>query len=61
MVLPLVDHEREFLERLNGKGEIVPEALTDDARLRDAIRAHPGLLRKALNVRQQFNLSNSTG
>ena len=30
MVLPLTGHEREFLERLNGKGEVVPDVLTDD-------------------------------
>jgi predicted nucleotidyltransferase component of viral defense system len=52
MVLPLADHEREFLERLNGKGEILAEALTDDHRLRDIIRTHPGLLWKALNVQK---------
>ena len=27
-VLPLADHEREFLERLNGQGEIEPSLLT---------------------------------
>ena len=52
MVLPLADHELDFLDRLNGKGEVVPEVLTDDQRMRDIIRAHPGLLWKALNVRQ---------
>jgi len=41
MVLPLTDREREFLERLNGKGEILAEALTDDYRVRDIIRTHP--------------------
>ena len=51
-VLPLADRGREFLECLNGKGEIRPEALTDDRRLRDIIRTHPGLLWKAQNVRQ---------
>lgn len=61
MVLPLTDREREFLERLNGKGEILPEVLTDDERLRDIIRTHPGLLWKALNVRQHMGLeTNST-
>jgi len=56
VVLPLADHEREFLERLNGKGEILPEVLTDDHRLRDIIRTHPGLLWKALNVQQYRGL-----
>ena len=52
MVLPLAAHELEFLERLNGKGEVVPDSITDDQRLRDIIRVHPGLLWKAQNVRQ---------
>lgn len=52
MVLPLAEHELDFLERLNGRGEILPEALTRDDRLRDIIRTHPGLLWKALNVKQ---------
>jgi hypothetical protein len=45
MVLPLADREREFLER-NGKGD----ALTDDHRLRDIVRTHPGLPWKAVNA-----------
>ena len=49
MVLPLADHEREFLERLNEKGEIASEVLTDDRRLQTTIRVHPGLLWKGLN------------
>ena len=60
MVLPLTDREREFLERLNGKGEILPEVLTDDDRLRDIIRKHPGLLWKALNVRQHHGIDAPT-
>lgn len=52
VVLPLADQELEFLERLNGKGDIASEVLTDDERLQTTIRAHPGLLWKALNVRQ---------
>jgi len=56
MVLPLAVHEREFLERLNDKGEIAVEVLTDDERLRAIIRTHPGLLWKSLNVRQHRGL-----
>lgn len=52
MVLPLADHELDFLERLNGRGEVVPDLLTDDQRMRDIIQTHPGLLWKAQNVRQ---------
>ncbi len=50
-VLPLRDREREFLERLNGNGDVVPELLTEDAVLREALRGHPGLAWKALNAR----------
>lgn len=50
-VLPLREHERDFLERLNGRGEIAPELLTDDAGLQATLLAHPGLLWKAVNVR----------
>ena len=56
MVLPLAEHEQEFLESLNGKGEITAEVLTEDRRLRDVIRTHPGLLWKALNVRQHHGV-----
>jgi predicted nucleotidyltransferase component of viral defense system len=50
-VLPFTADEREFLERLNGAGEIVPALLTDDVSLQARIRSHPGLLRKAQNVK----------
>jgi predicted nucleotidyltransferase component of viral defense system len=56
MVLPLEAQEREFLDALNDRGEIVPELLTEDARLRDLIRTHPALLWKALNVRKHRGL-----
>lgn len=46
-VLPFTDEEREFLERLNGAGEIVPELLTDDPALQAIVRGHPGLRWKA--------------
>ena len=49
-VLPLTPEELEFLEHLNGRGEIAPDLLTDDARLQGIARSHPGLLWKALNV-----------
>ena len=61
MALPLTNQEAEFLDRLNGKGEHRPDELTDDERLRDIVRTHPGLLWKALNVRQRRGLeTNST-
>jgi len=53
-VLPLGDLERQFLDALNDHGEIIPELLTDDTHLQDLIRAHPGLLWKALNVKKHF-------
>lgn len=51
-VLPLADNEREFLERLNGAGDIVPSLLTEDPMLQARIQSHPGLLWKAKNVRR---------
>jgi hypothetical protein len=51
-LLPFTPREAEFLERLNGVGELVPEVLTDDPRLQERIRDHPALLWKALNVRR---------
>jgi hypothetical protein len=48
--IPFEENEIEFLTRLNDEGEITPEHLTDDERLREVIRSHPGLLWKALNV-----------
>jgi hypothetical protein len=56
MVLPLTEEEREFLERLNDKGELAPEVLTADERMRGIVGTHPGLLWKALNVRRHRGL-----
>ena len=56
MVLPLTGQEGEFLERLNARGEIAPNLLTDDERLQNIIRSHPGLLWKAVNVTQHRGL-----
>lgn len=53
-VLPLEAHELQFLERLNGAGEIVPELLTGDAPMQAIIRHHPGLAWKALNMRKRL-------
>ncbi len=57
VVLPLRAHEREFLERLNGAGDIAPEILTSDAAMQGVIRNHPGLKWKALNVRRRLGLT----
>lgn len=51
-LLPLADHEREFLDRLNDEGEVRPELLTADERLQHVIGGHPQLAWKALNVRE---------
>ncbi|MGH9410791.1 MAG: hypothetical protein ACRD1V_15210 [Vicinamibacterales bacterium] len=59
LVLPLTSSEREFLDGLNDRGEINPELLTGDKRLQNLIRTHPGLLWKALNVRQHHGLDGS--
>ena len=47
----------EFLERLNGAGDITPELLSEDAEMQDIIRGHPGLRWKALNVRKRLGVS----
>ncbi len=52
MVLPFEAHEREFLEGVLERGEIVPELLTDDSELAERIRQHPQLQWKALNIRR---------
>ena len=51
-VLPLARQEAEFLERLNGTGELAPELLTTDPTMQAIIRDHPGLRWKALNVQK---------
>jgi predicted nucleotidyltransferase component of viral defense system len=57
-VLPLAEREREFLDRLNGAGEIVPALLTDDPALQRVIQGHPGLRWKAHNVMKHVEASN---
>ena len=53
-VLPLTARELEFLERLNGAGDIAPEILTDVSAMQAIIRDHPGLAWKALNVKRHL-------
>jgi predicted nucleotidyltransferase component of viral defense system len=53
-VLPLQEHELEFLERLNGAGDIAPEILTSEPAMQAIIREHPGLKWKALNVKKRL-------
>lgn len=55
-VLPLRPEEIEFLDRLNDRGDIVPELLTADADLQQLLRNHPGLRWKAKNVRKHHGL-----
>ena len=50
-VLPLSGPEMEFLDRLNGAGEIVPSLLTSDQNLAERIANHPLVRWKAQNVR----------
>jgi len=61
LVLPLRAHELEFLERLNGAGDIAPEGLSDDAAMQAIIRDHPGLKWKALNVRKRLGVAAGDG
>jgi predicted nucleotidyltransferase component of viral defense system len=53
-VLPLEQHELEFLERLNTAGDIAPELLTVDPAMQSLIREHAGLKWKALNVKKHL-------
>ncbi len=57
VVLPLTAEEVEFLDRLNGRGELAPELLTADATLQSTISAHPGIRWKAQNVRKHHGLT----
>jgi hypothetical protein len=61
IVLPLRAHELEFLERLNGAGDVAPEVLSDDAVMQAIIRDHPGLKWKALNVRKRLGVAAGDG
>ncbi|HKO95102.1 MAG TPA: nucleotidyl transferase AbiEii/AbiGii toxin family protein [Polyangiaceae bacterium] len=54
MVFPFSDNELEFLERINGFGDIAPELLTSDSGLQAILREHPGLKWKALNVKKHL-------
>lgn len=58
-VLPLEAHELEFLERLNGAGDIAPELLTAEPAMQGIIRNHPGLKWKALNVKKRLGVAGS--
>jgi hypothetical protein len=51
-LLPLTADEMEFIELLNGAGEIRPEILTADKAMQSIIRIHPGLQWKAINVQK---------
>lgn len=51
-VLPLSAAERKFLDGVLDRGEIDPTLLTGQKDLAQRILEHPGLLWKALNVRQ---------
>jgi predicted nucleotidyltransferase component of viral defense system len=55
-VLPLEAHELDFLERLNGAGDIAPELLTAEPSMQAIIRDHPGLTWKALNVKKRLGV-----
>ena len=57
VVLPLEPHELEFLDRLNGTGEIAPELLTADITMQVLLREHPGLQWKALTVKRRLGIA----
>jgi len=56
-VLPLTENERAFLDGVNDRGEILPDLLTGDERLRTVIATHPALAWKTVNVRKNKGLS----
>ena len=47
----------EFLERLNGAGDIAPEVLTGDPALQAILRGLPGLKWKALGVKKRLGVA----
>lgn len=51
-ILPFEPVELEFLERINGHGEICPDLITDDTGMQEILASHPALLWKARNVRE---------
>ena len=55
-VLPVTRDEREFIERLNDRGEIAAHLLTDAAVMQKTIQEHPALRWKAINVRKHRGL-----
>jgi predicted nucleotidyltransferase component of viral defense system len=55
-VLPLSEHELQFLDRLLEHAEIQPELLSKDPLAKEIIRQQPMLHWKALNVRKHKNL-----
>ena len=56
-VLPLAQHELEFLDRLNDAGDIAPNLLTGDPAMQAILREHPGLRWKALNVKKRLGVA----
>ena len=55
-VLPFRGPERDFIRRVDERGEIAPEILTVDEALQDRIRRHPALAWKAQSVRKYKGL-----
>ena len=61
---PLLNYsksERQFLENLLDRGEITPELITDDPRLREIILEHPRLAWRARQVRENSKRGSSSG
>ena len=52
IVLPFTKNECEFLNRILDHGELEPSSITNDEKMVNLIRNHPGLHWKALNVRK---------
>ena len=51
-ILPFTAEEKEFLNRVSTKGEIIPELITSNPDTQDRIKKHPMLLWKCLHARK---------
>jgi len=51
----VVEGYLERIDRLNDRGEILPELLTNEPAMQATIREHPALRWKALNAREHRN------
>lgn len=60
LVLPLADHESEFVRLVNEEGVLRASLLTEDSAMQRIIEGHPALLWKTQNVRE-YRSRNTAG